>query len=232
MVGSGVPAYDPPVRLLPALLCITFVLAVASACAPSDLPARAEEVEHAQFDRLLEDRPRIAEALAERAHVRDWIALRFAETQPPLLWDASAPVSGRNGEFDAREPRLVRIRIAARGSGIEQLSTLIFELHNVMGYAAFEDIHNRAVAGALSRDAYARAMLEQEIAALAATRDFLTAHVSDLDEHERRDAARYYRYLNGPTTLDERLAESRAQGVDLLDHYRALYDTVVVAERR
>jgi hypothetical protein len=213
-------------------LSVCVFLIAACACPPGAQPARADGAEQSQFDRLLADRPLIADALTERPLVRDWIIQRFAETHPPLAWDASAPVSGRNGEFDAREPGLVRIRIAARGSGIDQLSTLIFEPHNVMGYAAFEDIHNRAVAGDLSRDDYARAMLEQEFVALTATRDFLATNMPTLSAPEQRAAQRYDRYLRGPESLDGRLAEARAQGVDLLDHYRVLYDTIVVAEQR
>jgi hypothetical protein len=198
--------------MIPYFVAACACLCLASACAPGAPPAaaRAEGAEQSQVDILLADRPRIAEALAQRPQVRDWVVRRFAQMRPPLVWDASAPTSGRNGEFDAREPGVVRIRIAARGSGIDQLSTLVFELHNVMGYAAFEDIHNRAVAGDLSRDGYARAMLEQEIVALAVTSDFHAGNMASLDAQERRDAERYYRYLRGPRTLDERLAEARA----------------------
>jgi hypothetical protein len=208
--------------VLTAFLC---VLNLQAATARSSSPA-------AEVRRLLTDRPQIAEALATRPHIVAWIELRFVETEPPLAWDSAPPLSGRGGEFDAGDADVIRLRIAPDASGIDQLSTLIFELHNAMGYRAFNDIHERAVSGRLSRDEYARAMLEQEIVALRMTRDFLAKHLPTLTPEERRAARRYYRYRFGPVTLDERVEDARRQGVDLLDHYRALYDAVVLSERK
>ena len=196
--------------------------------------SRAAEATHAeaQVAALLDDRPRLASALEARPKVRQWVLTRFRETRPPLFWSADPPVSGRLAEWDGRDPERTLLRIDGKPGGIDQLAHLLFELHNVQGYQVFDEIHEGAVRGEVTREDYATQMLEEEFRALLAARAFYREHVSDLSANEARQARSYYRLLHGTDSFEEHLAESVERGHDLRDHYRKLYDDLVVPERQ
>jgi hypothetical protein len=141
-------------------------------------------------------------------------------------------VSGRAAEWDARDPAVTLLRIAGSPSGIDQLAHLVFELHNVRGYRSFASIHEQAVRGEITRDEYASRMLEQEFRALVAAREFYREHLSDLSQAEEKEARSYYRLAHGAGSLEEHASQARRRGVDLRDHYRAIFDSIVLAERK
>jgi hypothetical protein len=180
---------------------------------------------------MLSDRREMATALESRPDVRGWILRRLRETAPPLRWDPTPPVSGRAAEWDARDTTVTVLRVDGSPSGIDQLTHLLFELHNVQGYASFAAVHESAVRGEITRDEYALQMLEQEFRALVAARAYFREHLSNLSRAEKSEARGYYRLFYGADSLDEHLGASLERGVDLRDHYRALYDTLVLAER-
>lgn len=190
-----------------------------------------ESHEQAQLAALLEDRPRMAKSLDARPGVRSWILERFRVAEPPLVWEPRKPVSGRKAEWDGRDPKVTLLRIDDSPSGIDQLVHLLFELHNVQGYDVFGAIHGEAVRGALTPDEYATRMLEQEFRALLAARAFYREHLSDLPRTEEKEARSYYRLLHGTDSFEEHLAEGIERGYDLRDHYRELYDSLVIPER-
>jgi hypothetical protein len=185
----------------------------------------------AQFAALLGDRPQLAKTLDARPEVRHWILQRWGETRPPLVWDPTSPVSGRAAEWDARAADVTLLRVDGTRSGIDQLAHLLFELHNVQGYDAFAAIHEGAVQGEVTREEYASRMLEQEFRALIAARAFFREHLLDLSQSEKKEARAYYRMLYGPDSFEEYDRKVSRRGFDLRDHYRALYDSMVLSER-
>jgi hypothetical protein len=83
-----------------------WLVAVVLAVNPGALGAEAgSESSHGeqQLDAVMRDRPRLARSLTPRPRVKKWIIDRFNEADPPLVWDAMPPVSGRAAEFDARD---------------------------------------------------------------------------------------------------------------------------------
>lgn len=209
---------------------VTVVVVALFVAAPA---SRAAEETHAeaQVAALLDDRPRLATSLEARPRVREWVLTRFRETEPPLFWSGDPPVSGRAAEWDGRDSQQSLLRVDAKPSGIDQLVHLLFELHNIQGYQTFGAIHEGAVRGEVTREDYATRMLEEEFRALTAARAFYRKHVSDLSATEARQARSYYRLLHGTDSFEEHLAESAERGHDLRDHYRRLYDDLVVPER-
>lgn len=187
--------------------------------------------EQTQLAALRQDRPRLAKSLDARPEVRRWILERFRITEPPLIWESTRPVSGRKAEWDARDPTVTVLRIDGSPSGIDQLTNLLFELHNVQGYDVFDAIHEEAVRGELTPDEYATKMLEQEFRALLAARAFYREHLSDLSRTEEKEARSYYRLLHGTDSFEQHLKEGLDRGFDLRDHYRELYDSIVIPER-
>ena len=194
----------------------------------------AAERTHAmtQLSAILRDRPRLAVSLEPRPEVREWILEQFRKTVPPLFWDSKSPVSGRLAEWDGRDPEVTLLRIDGSPSGIDQLAHLLFELHNVKGYDVFDSIHEKAIRDEITRDEYASQMLAHEFRALLAARAFYRSHLSDLSQAEKREARSYYRLLHGTDSFEEHLREQRERGHDLFDHYRMLYDSMVIPERK
>ncbi len=193
----------------------------------------ANESSHAetQLSAILESRPTMARSIESRPAVRDWILERFRVTDPPLFWSPDPPVSGRLAECDARDSTLTYVRVMPGRSGIDQLVQLLFELHNVQGYDVFDELFEAAFRGDITREEFAVRSLEQEFRALLAARQFYREHVADLSRSERREARAYYRMLYGTDSFEEHVREVRERGFDLLDHWRELYDTVVLPER-
>jgi hypothetical protein len=212
---------------------LTFGIGVAAVLFILVSDGRAVEESHAriQLTAMLQDRPQLAATLEARSSVREWILARFQETEPPLAWDRTPPISNRAAELDARDSTVTLLRLDGASSGIDQLVYLLFELHNVQGYDAFESIHEEAVRGEITREEYASRMLKQEFRALLAARVFYRDHLSDLSRTEEREARAYYRMRHGTNSFEEHVGESRERGYDLLDHYRVLYDNVVIPER-
>lgn len=195
--------------------------------------AQAAETGHAevQLSALLHDRPRLEKSLESRPPVREWVLERFRVTDPPLFWDRSEPVSGRAAGWDGRDPERTLLRLDDEPSGIDQLVHLIFELHNVQGYDVFEEIHEAAVRGEVTRDKYGPKMLAQEFRALLVARAFYELHLSELSPAEEKEARAYYRMRYGTDSFEEHVAQVRERGYDLYEHYRTLFDEVVVPER-
>ena len=195
-------------------------------------PAAETRHAEAQLSAILQDRPRLAMSLEPRPEVQEWILEQFRETAPPMFWDSEPPVSGRLAEWDGRDPEVTILRVDASPSGIDQLAHLLFELHNVQGYAVFDSVHEKAIRDEITRDEYASQMLEQEFRALLAARSFFRAHLSDLSQAEEREARTYNRLLHGTDSFEEHLREQRERGHDLFDDFRMLYDTMVIPERK
>ena len=200
-------------------------LVTAPAGYASDLP-HADQ----QLARIVEDRPKLAAALESRPAVRDWIHQRFRVTEPLLSWDSGPTVSGRMAECDVRDPEHSFVRVTKDASGIDQLTFLLFELHNIQGYPVFDEVHEMAVRGEIGREAYADRMLRQEFAALLQFRAFCREHLNELTSEEREEARVVWRLVYGTDSYEEHLRESRERGRDLLDHWRFMYDTAVIPE--
>jgi len=211
--------------------CMLLALGVQFGLAASPGQEPVPEYGDIQLEVIMRDRPAMRPSIETRPAIREWIVECFNQTVPPIRWDPSPPVSGRRAEFDATDPETTRVRVSTRGSGIDQLCALLFELHNIGRYEQFEAVHISAVRGELSRETYAEMMLEQEFLALMEARAFLANHVGELSRQEHRAARIYWPLLEGPETLEEHVQQFLKKGVDLRDHFRELYDTEVIAER-
>lgn len=120
------------------------------------------------------------------------------------------------------------LQVDGTPSGIDQLTHLLFELHNVQGYETFESIHEAAIRGEITREEYATQMLEVEFRALLAARAFYREHLADLSPSEEKEARSYYRLFYGTDSFEEHLQNALKNGYDLRDHYRQLYDSMVI----
>jgi hypothetical protein len=108
----------------------------------------------------------------------------------------------------------------------DELITLLFELLNSKSEKQFEDLYERAKAGTIAREEFARATIRLEFEAVKATRDVVRGF--HLSRKERRKAYYYNRLLDCPNDFDgflsytEKISKSR----DPIKDYEAQYDAL------
>ncbi len=207
--------------------------------APEGISSNGED----QLALILRDRPKLAVILKSHAFLRDWVVREFDGTSGGLrpLWDPSEPVSGRAAEheYPSRGRRAGKVadgtvvfRVSARRTGWDQLTGLVFELHNFRGSRRFEEIHRAAVSGTIDKSAYVRQIVEQELIAVLATKEFLRRNVLSLPGAGRDESTLFWRLLNSEDSLDGLIQEYKRRGHDLKEHYEKLYEDEVVPEMR
>ena len=196
-----------------------------------------------QLALILRDRPKLAVILESHSSLRDWVVREFDRTSEGLrpLWDPSQPVSGRAAEheYSSRGRRAGKVadgtavfRVSARRTGWDQLTGLVFELHNFRGSRRFEEIHRAAVRGTIDKSAYVRQILEQEILALKTTKEFLRRNVLSLPGAGQDGSTLFWQLLNSEDSLDSHLRRYERRGQDLKEFYEKLYEDEVVPEMR
>lgn len=188
----------------------------------------------AQLEVILEDRPQIAAIVMEREEVRAWLVEELGNDDPEPLWDPAEPVTGRAAEHEypsrggAAPAGTALIRVSSRPSGWDQLAGLVFELHNLRRSAEFESIHEAAASGAIGKAEYVQRSLEQEFAALRATRRFLEQLLEDMPEDARESSPLFEQILQTEDSLEAHLETQRDEGVDLTAHFEQLYEREVM----
>lgn len=199
---------------------------------------RAASYGEAQLEVILQDRPQLAAVLMGRGEVRDWLVRELGRDAPKPLWDPTEPVSGRAAEHEypsrggTTPAGTALIRVSSQTSGWDQLAGLVFELHNLRGSGAFEEIQQAAVRGDIDKPAYVQQLLQQEFTALLATRDFLEEHLSGAPEAARDQGTLFGQILHTEATLEAHLRKNDQDGNDLTRHFEQLYEQEVMPERR
>lgn len=192
----------------------------------------------AQLAVILEDRPQLAAVLRGRDALRHWLIAEFSRKTPAPLWDPTEPVSGRAAEHEypsrggAAPAGTAVIRVSSGVSGWDQLAGLVFELHNVRRSGRFAEIYRAAVRGEIDKAEYVRRSLEEEFAALLATRDFLEQHVGNLPEAARGSSPLYAQVLATEGSFDRHLEMEEREGQGLTRHFERLYEREVVPEKK
>ncbi len=190
-----------------------------------------------QLDVILESRPQLAAVLRGRDELREWLVAELGRRTPAPLWDPTEPVSGRAAEHEypsrggAAPAGTAVIRVSSRVSGWDQLAALVFELHNVRRSGRFAAIYRAAVRGEIDKAEYVRRSLEEELAALVATRDFLQRHVGGLPQAARAGSPLFSQVIETEDSLDRHLAGQEREGRRLLLHFERLYEQEVVPEK-
>lgn len=222
----------------PCLLIAFFLVAAYPPPAGSAPVSQASISGQAQLDVILRDRPQMAAILMDREEIRAWLLEELGTENPQPLWDPTEPVSGRAAEHEypsrggAAPAGTALIRVSSQPSGWDQLAGLIFELHNIRRSARFEDIRQAAVGGAIDKSEYVRRSLQQEFAALHATKRFLAQHVDGMPVDARESSPLFEQIMATGDSLEAHLEEQRDKGVDLETHFEELYEQEVVPERR
>lgn len=218
--------------------CVAFLLAAVSGAAAEPAAIQAVVPGQVQLEVILKDRPQVAAILLEREAIRAWLVEELGGDDPRPLWDPSEPVTGRAAEHEypsaggAAPAGTAVIRISSQPSGWDQLAGLVFELHNLQRSSAFREIHRAAVNGAIDRTEYIRRSLQQEFAALHATKLFLARHLDGLPETAQETSPLFEQIMDTEDTLEAHMEEQSDRGVDLTAHFARLYEQEVLPELR
>ena len=217
---------------------IALLLTAAFGAAAEPAAIQAAVSGQVQLEVILKDRPQIAAVLTEREAIRAWLAEELEGDDPRPLWDPSEPVTGRAAEHEYPSPGgaapegTAVIRISSQSSGWDQLAGLVFELHNLRRSSVFQEIHRAAVTGAIDRTEYIRRSLQQEFAALHATRLFLARHLDGMPKTAQESSPLFEQIMDTEDTLEAHLEEQSGRGVDLTAHFARLYEQEVLPELR
>jgi hypothetical protein len=108
----------------------------------------------------------------------------------------------------------------------DELITLVFELLNSKSEKQFGDLFERAKAGTVARDEFARATLRVEFEAIKATRDLVRGF--GLSRKERQKSYYYNRFLDCPNDFDGFLSYTQkiSASRDPIKDYEAQYDAL------
>jgi tetratricopeptide (TPR) repeat protein len=152
----------------------------------SNKPLSAEAMDHGrrQVRKMLADRPAMAEYAPESEFLRDWAARKFAgedlgspvdwDPEPPTDSDAehTAPGETEHGSIQVH-PEYTHGRRAGRPRNFEELwAGAVYELHNINNARHFVELHERAAAGKVSKEAFVGGIVKHEVVAAQQTRAF------------------------------------------------------------
>ena len=154
--------------------------------ASSNKELSPEALEHGrkQVEKMLKDRPAMAENAEEAEFLRTWAARKFAgedlgslidwDPTPPLHSDAEhlAPDKNMHGAV-LIEPRYTDGAKRGRPRSFEDLwAGAVFELHNINYAKEFVRLHNEASQGKVAKDDFVSGILKFEVLAAQQTRGF------------------------------------------------------------
>jgi tetratricopeptide (TPR) repeat protein len=146
----------------------------------------AESLAHGrrQVERMLADRPRMAQYAGPAGFLKQWAARKFAgeDLGVTIDWDPAAPTHSEAEHVVPGPGRRGRIRVAEvhlwggkRGQPrtFEQLwSNAVFELHNIAYGPKFVQLHEQAAAGTISKEQFVEGIWNHEHLAAQETRAF------------------------------------------------------------
>jgi hypothetical protein len=138
-----------------------------------------------QVRKMLNDRPRMSQYVAETDPLWQWAARNFAGERAGFLvhWDPTSPTEGVDAEsYRAFEVRPAVIHLSAANSnnrqvgeelGFEKLwRNAVFELYNLSNTDEFDKVEEAAARGEISKDQYVRQVYAIEHKATERTRSF------------------------------------------------------------
>ncbi len=146
----------------------------------------AEALEHGrkQVEKMLKDRPAMAQFGEENEFLRTWAARKFAGEDLGSLvdWDANAPLHS-DAEHVAPEGKLHGAILIephytdgpkqGQARSFEELwAGAVFELHNINNAKEFVRLHKEAEQGRVSKDDYVAGIVKYEMLAAEQTRAF------------------------------------------------------------
>jgi hypothetical protein len=108
----------------------------------------------------------------------------------------------------------------------DELISLLFELRNSKSEKQFGDILERARAGTVARDEFARAILRLEFEAVKATRDLVSSF--SLTRKQKRESYYYSRFVDCPNDFDAFLSYTKKTSPrrDPIKEYESQYDAI------
>lgn len=137
-----------------------------------------------QVEKMLEDRPAMAQFGDEAAFLRSWAARKFAgedlgslidwDPTPPLHSDAEhfAPEGKLHGAI-LIEPRYENGPMRGQPRSFEELwAGAVFELHNINYAKEFVRLHKEAADGKIAKDDFVSGIVKYEVLAAQQTRAF------------------------------------------------------------
>jgi tetratricopeptide (TPR) repeat protein len=155
----------------------------------TDKPLSDAALEHGrkQVQKILADRPAMAEHAEEAEFLRSWAARKFAgedlgslidwDPEPPTDSDAehTAPDEREHGSIQVH-PRYTRGRRAGQPRSFEELwAGAIYELHNINNAKHFVKLHEQAAEGKLTKEEFVGGIVRHEVVAAQETRAFYLA---------------------------------------------------------
>jgi tetratricopeptide (TPR) repeat protein len=149
-----------------------------------ELSAAALEHGRKQMEKMLKDRPAMAQFGEETEFMRSWAARKFAgedlgslidwDPTPPLHSDAEhvAPEGKLHGSIQI-EPQYTDGPKQGQARSFEELwAGAIFELHNINNAKEFVRLHKEAEQGRIAKDDYVASIVKYEILAAQQTRAY------------------------------------------------------------
>ena len=231
----GLAEIETAVRLNPSDPAATFV------GAPEPVDDEALEHGEQQVQQMLEDRPAMGQYGEGASVLYQWAARMFAQKhgQQRIFWDAREPV----GESDAAsyipregKPGYIRVRSkysrgpkAGEERSFEDLwHNVVFELHNVNNAESHQQVKTRANAGDLTRDEYAKEMIDSEARAAESTRAFyIHVYLPWAKEHKisTNPSLWFVGWRSGP---NDNLLRGRFMKTPYWQHYERGHDLIAL----
>jgi len=134
-----------------------------------------------QLQRMLEDRPKMAQHIAKGDALWNWAVRQFAGDFRQIVWSSQPPDRLEcESECSSDDVPAISVRATwthgAKNSEKKSFSELwacaIFEIFNARNNKRFQELRREAVAGKLSRDEYVRGFLAAERSTAILQHDF------------------------------------------------------------
>jgi hypothetical protein len=195
-----------------------------------------------QVQRMLRDRPSMSAKLAPGDELFDWAARKFAGEDVPtrIRWQAHSsdkeadahhhvPFDGAVGAIYVRPthgPHSNKPQGSAKTFD-ELWAEAAYELHNIQSHRGFGDLHERAIAGKVTRREYILASARLEYDALLRTRAFyVEVYYPWAKKHEIDTDPENWR-LTLPSRFEDWLAQYPPEWVYPWQVYGGYYDEIV-----
>ncbi len=193
-----------------------------------------------QLEQILVDRPRMSGVIAQDHHIWQWAEKQFegqANGGNRIYWDNRNTLSGcgaESGPVSGDYPPYVRVEDDPKKSGIDQWTSLVFELHNSQADEPYLELINRAAFGKIGREAFAVACMKLEFEAMAKTQKLLRQH--PLRAAKTGDDPVYNEYTGEIGDFDDFLRKHPRSPdpryFSLRDHYLEYYDELASFQKR
>ena len=179
-----------------------------------------------QLDSMLDDRPGMAALLEGQSALREWFRSQFAGeiTGFRITWDPREPEFGPVAEhMDPQRGKPAYIRVSRRLSAINQLSVVVFELHNIRFFQERRQLWKKACRGRVSREEFNSKSIWLEYQALIESSKFLKQHSSVFDSAGHDDFV-YWRHISCPSLSEWTRGFQRRNGNS---YYENVFDLKV-----